>query len=112
LSTFFYTYIFVEESSVVEECTQNRCIEEDEELPKRDMYKEELEQKINSIFNNSSFSDEVYVTYNVFIIRDGDTLDSIMEKYNITRDDLEKYNDLSNLQLGDKLIIPNSYESN
>jgi len=104
--------IFVEESSVVEECTQNRCIEEDEELPKRDMYKEELEQKINSIFNNSSFSDEVYVTYNVFIIRDGDTLDSISEKYNITRDDLEKYNDLSNLQLGDKLIIPNSYESN
>ena len=35
-----------------------------------------------------------------------------MEKYNITQSELEKYNDLSNLQLGDKLIIPNSYESN
>lgn len=111
--------MFNEKSKVVEErsskeeiCAQDRCIEEEEELPKRDMNKEELEQKINSIFNNSSFSDEVYVTYNVFIIRDGDTLDSIMEKYNITRDELEKYNDLSNLQLGDKLIIPNSYESN
>ena len=104
--------IFEEESRVVEECIEDRCIEEEEELSKRDMNKEELEQKINSIFSNSSFSDEVYVTYNVFIIRDGDTLDSIMEKYNINKDELEKYNDLSNLQLGDKLIIPNGYESN
>ena len=105
--------IFEEERSSKEEnCVQERCVEEEEELPKRDMSKEEIENKINSIFSNSSFSDEVYVTYNVFIIRDGDTLDSIMEKYNITQDELEKYNDLSNLQLGDKLIIPNSYESN
>ena len=55
---------------------------------------------------------EVYVTYNVLIIRDGDTIDSILEKYNVTEDELKKYNDLSNLQLGDKLIIPNSYEGN
>ena len=101
-----------EEEHKVDDSAQQRCIEDEEELPKRDMNKEDLEQKINSIFSNSSFSDEVYVTYNVFIIRDGDTLDSIMEKYNVTRDELEKYNDLSNLQLGDKLIIPNSYESN
>jgi len=99
-----------EENKIVEECIESRCIEEDEELPKRNMETEEIEEKINSIFSNSSFSDEVYVTYNVFIIREGDSLDSIMEKYNTTKEELEKYNDLSNLQLGDKLIIPNSYE--
>ena len=104
--------LFEEESKIVNECIEDRCIEEEDELPKRDMNKEQLEQKINSIFNNSSFSDEVYVTYNVFILRDGDTLDSIMDKYSITKEELEKYNDLSNLQLGDKIIIPNSYESN
>ena len=105
--------IFNEESKVVEEnIVESRCIEEEDELPKRDMDKEKLEQKINSIFNNSSFDNEVYVTYNVFIIREGDNLDSIMEKYNITKEELEKYNDLSNLGLGDKLIIPNTYESN
>ena len=102
----------MEEKSIKEEVIEERCIEEEEELPKRDMDKEELEEKINSIFNNSTFTDDVYVTYNVFILRDGDTLDSIMEKYNITKEELEKYNDLSNLQLGDKLIIPNSYETN
>ncbi|MBR6690459.1 MAG: LysM peptidoglycan-binding domain-containing protein [Bacilli bacterium] len=100
------------ESIIKEECIEERCVEEEDQLPRKDMEKEELEQKINSIFNNSTFSDEVYVTYNVFIIRDGDTLDSIMDKYNVSRDELEKYNDLSNLQLGDKLIIPNSYEGN
>ena len=94
------------ENSVVEE----RCVEKEEELPKRN--EEEIEAKINSIFSNGTFNDEVYVTYNVFIIRDGDTLDSIMEKYNVTQEELEKYNDLSNLKLGDKLIIPNSYETN
>ena len=102
----------MEEKSIKEEVIEERCIEEEEELPKRDMDKEELEEKINSIFNNSTFTDDVYVTYNVFILRDGDTLDSIMEKYNITKEELEKYNDLSNLQLGDKLIIPNTYEKN
>ncbi|MBE6139648.1 MAG: LysM peptidoglycan-binding domain-containing protein [Firmicutes bacterium] len=94
-----------EENNLIEE---KRCIE-DEDIP---VQNEELEERINSIFSNSSFDNEVYVTYNIFIIRDGDTLDSIMEKYNITKEELEKYNDLSNLQLGDKLIIPNSYERN
>lgn len=104
----------MEKETVIKEesCVDKRCIEEEDILPDRDMSKDEIETKINSIFNNSSFSDEVYVTYNVFIIRDGDTLDSIMEKYGISKEELEKYNDLSNLQLGDKLIIPNSYESN
>ena len=65
---------------------------------------------MTSLFNQFSKDSEVYVTYNVLIIRDGDTIDSILEKYNVTEDELKKYNDLSNLQLGDKLIIPNSYE--
>ena len=95
-----------------EEVIEERCIEEEDVLPRKDLEKTEIEEKINSIFNNSSFVDEAYVTYNVFIIRDGDTLDSVLEKYNVTKEELEKYNDLSNLQLGDKLIIPNSYEGN
>ena len=94
----------------MENSVEERCVEEEDTLPKRNA--ENIEEKINSIFSNGTFNDEVYVTYNVFIIRDGDTLDSIMEKYNVTQDELEKYNDLSNLKLGDKLIIPNCYEGN
>ena len=98
------------EEEEMENSVEERCVEEEDSLPKRNA--ENIEEKINSIFSNGTFNDEVYVTYNVFIIRDGDTLDSIMEKYNVTQDELEKYNDLSNLKLGDKLIIPNCYEGN
>jgi len=42
----------------------------------------------------------------VYIVREGDTIDSIMSKYKITRDLLNEYNDLNELKLGDKLIIP------
>ena len=48
--------------------------------------------------------------YKIYTVEYGDTLDSIMEKYGVTKEELEKYNDLENLQLGDKLIIPNGYE--
>ena len=98
------------EEEEMENSVEERCIEEEDTLPERNV--ENIEEKINSIFSNGTFNDEVYVTYNVFIIRDGDTLDSIMEKYNVTQEELEKYNDLSNLKLGDKLIIPNCYEGN
>ena len=98
------------EEEEMENSVEERCIEEEDTLPKRNV--ENIEEIFNSIFSNGTFNDEVYVTYNVFIIRDGDTLDSIMEKYNVTQDELEKYNDLSNLKLGDKLIIPNCYEGN
>ncbi len=47
-----------------------------------------------------------YVTYRICIMRDGDTLDSIMEKYNVTMDTLKEYNVLNDLKIGDKLIIP------
>lgn len=89
---------------------EERCIEPEEIIDERDNDKEEVKDKINSIFNNNALDGDVYVTYNVFILREGDTLDSIMEKYNVSEEELKKYNDLSNLQLGDKIIIPNSYE--
>ena len=83
------------------EVIEERCIEE-EIIPKE----EPLKEKISS---NISYSEE-FVTYNVCIIREGDTLDKIIEKYNIDIDELNKYNDTSDLKLGDKLIIPNKYE--
>lgn len=90
--------------AIVEETKEERCIESETE--------EDMQEKINSLFSNFSKDSEVYVTYNVYIVRDGDTLESILDKYNVELDELKKYNDLSELKLGDKLIIPNTYETN
>jgi len=107
----------IEEEKCIEEVKEERCIEEEikddikEEFKERESH-EEMVEKIDSIFNQFTKDSEVYVTYNVFIVRDGDTIESILDKYNIELDELKKYNDLSELKLGDKLIIPNVYEKN
>ena len=40
------------------------------------------------------------------IFRQNDTIEAVMDKYQITKEELEKYNDLSSLMIGSKIIIP------
>ena len=75
-------------------------------LKELDIREEDIAKTINNVFNDSDFKTESYVEYNVYILRDGDTIDTILDKYNITLDDLKKYNLLDDLKIGDKIIIP------
>ena len=59
----------------------------------------------NSLFDNLD-SGETYSTYHVYIVKEDDTIDKIMTKYNVSKDDLADYNDLSDIKPGDKIIIP------
>ena len=58
-----------------------------------------------NIFDTIS-TDETYVTYYVYIVRETDTVDSILDKYKVTREDLSLYNDLDNIKICTKVIIP------
>ena len=64
------------EDIMTKESLNERCIEEEDI---KDYNEEIVEEKMTSIFNNNNLDSEVYVTYNVFILRDGDTLDTIMK---------------------------------
>lgn len=66
---------------------------------------EEVNKKIKTLFNTDSDTEE-YITYQIYIIRDGDTVDSIVAKYDIDVESLKEYNDISDLKIGDKVIIP------
>ena len=72
--------------------------------------KEEKETNIGSIFSNLTKTEETFSTYHVYIVRENDTIESILDKYNISRDELADYNDLDDIKLGTKLIIPCSNE--
>ena len=69
---------------------------------------------INNINDNQNVNnnildpvgEESYVTYRVYKVVEGDTLDTILTKYNITKDMLADYNNIENINAGDKLIIP------
>lgn len=64
------------------------------------------ESGMNSLFSSFKDSAETFKTYSVYIVKEEDTINSILIKYNIDRESLEEYNDLSNITCGSKIIIP------
>ena len=52
------------------------------------------------------FDEESYGTFIVYMVRQNETVNTIIEKYSTTVEELEKYNELTNLNNGTKLIIP------
>lgn len=64
----------------------------------------------NNNENNNLFASfetaDTYTAYRVYLIKEDDTIDTILKKYNVTKDDLSAYNDLSDIKYGDKIIIP------
>ena len=65
---------------------------------------------IPSIFSVFKDTDETFSTYCIYIIREGDSLDTVINKYKTTRDILAEYNDLSDIRIGTKIIIPSTNE--
>ena len=86
----------IEVIETVEE--DKRCIEEETD---------NIENlSINTIVNELSDDKEVYKSYSVYIVREGDDVDTIMQKYNVSKEALDNYNDLKEIKTGDKIIIP------
>lgn len=84
-----------------------------EEVVEEEREEEEpvLEEKEEvSIFPMDS-KEETYGTFIVYIVREQETINSILEKYHTTIEEIEKYNDIKNLDIGTKIIIPVSHES-
>lgn len=73
---------------------------------------EESREEINigtDLFSNLD-STETYTTYYVYIVKEGDTLEKILTKYEISKEDFENYNDINNIKPGEKVIIPKKGE--
>jgi len=104
-----------DEPFIAHELNEDRCIEEsskeegacemekEEKVEERCIEAETIEVK--SLFDNVT-GEEEYATYRICIVREGDSLDGIMMRYNITKEQMELYNDLKEVKIGDKLIIP------
>lgn len=90
---------------------EERCIEEEQDIIEEVKESLQMPSEITSLFDNIDGSSETYKSYKVYIVREGDDLEFIMEKYQTTREIIEQYNDLKDLKIGDKLIIPSQNES-
>lgn len=63
-------------------------------------------QPVKSLFSSLRDDDDTFATYSIYILRQDETLQTIIEKYKTTKEELEDYNDLSNVTIGSKIIIP------
>lgn len=87
-----------EEQKMIEETK----IEETKDVEieqKNEIIKEKEEEKIEVI-------DEEFITYQIHIVAENETLEQIMKKYETTLDNVKEYNDITNIKIGDKIIIP------
>lgn len=53
-------------------------------------------------------STDTYSCYYVYLVQEDDSIDKILNKYKITKEDLALYNDIDDIKKGTKLIIPDN----
>lgn len=95
--------INIQKHDILEEITEENSIEDKLSEEERCIEEETIK---STIFDNMDNFSETYKSYRVYIVRDGDTLETILEKYEITKELVEEYNDLTEIKIGDKIIIP------
>ena len=78
--------------------------ENQEEIETVSKTENENTETTKSIFENLD-ENERYAVYKVHVVTENDTVESIIQKYQITKEELEAYNDLNDVQMGSKLII-------
>ncbi len=98
--------VIKEESDISKE-----TITEKEEETNKMIKDDDIAEDVGSLFTSLKDSEETFSTYSVYIVRTEETLDTIISKFKITKEELEAYNDLSNIGVGSKLIIPLNNES-
>lgn len=100
-----------EEYEEERECDGDDILEKEIEIPILEKEEEKSEEKEEISVDENSFlnpveEEETYGTFLVYIVRESETLNSILEKYSTSLEEFEKYNDIKDITIGSKLIIP------
>lgn len=65
-----------------------------------------MEEAKKQLLNNVSVNDDNFITYQIHIVKENDSLETILSKYKVSLEELKEYNEFNSLSLGMKLIIP------
>ena len=60
----------------------------------------------DTIIDSLKVEDDNFVTYHVHIVRENDTIETICAKYSAQIESIKNINDIEEINLGDKIIIP------
>ena len=99
--------IATDEEEILEEVEEQDIEEEREDtmnellIPNENVVVEEVKETIVK-----EEIKEEYVTYHVHVVGNSDSIESIIKLYNTNLDVLNEYNDIKELKVGDKVLIP------
>ena len=98
-----------EELNTAEERVEKE--EPEEKLLEENETEEQSERESeDTIIKNIKSDGQEYATYHIHMVSDGESVETICTMYNSNVNILQDYNDLSNVNAGDKLIIPENNE--
>lgn len=92
------------EKDIIEE--KDKILENDEIRNENNETTFEKEKKLTDEVINSVGDKENFIMYKIHKITETDTIENIVMKYHTTLDELKEFNDLSDLKINDKIIIP------
>lgn len=102
-----------EVEKLMEELPQEDEENREEVSKKENNDKEDLEvardisnEEKDVILNNINSNDNSFVTYHIHVLKENETIETICTMYNTSNNILSEYNDLNNISIGDKIIIP------
>ena len=101
----------LDQQEMIEKMTMKKepIMKASEEVVEQEEMKEEAKANIpvmNSIFSAFANTPETYTAYSVYILRENDNIEDILTRYNVTREEINYYNNLDDIRVGSKIIIP------
>ena len=93
--------VIKELDEIIEENKENCVMTKEDNANDRN-----IDESKEKLLNSVKVEDDTYITYKIHIVKENDSLESILVKYNMSLDELKEYNEFDILKLGDKLIIP------
>lgn len=95
----------IKEPEIIFEEVEDKPVLEDliEETEQEERVDNETQE---TIIDSLKVEDDNFVTYHVHIVRENDTIETISAKYSAQIESIKNINDIEEINLGDKIIIP------
>ncbi len=94
------------EKRVEEKIAKQEEVKTVEEKQEMTIAEESAEDKQVKVRIKDDEENTGFIKYKVCIVREGDTIENIVEKYGVSLDSIKKYNVINEINIGDKIIIP------
>ena len=92
------------------ECDGDPIVENKVEEIQEEVVEDDTKDKESTLFSPLQDDDDTYGTFVVYVLQQNETINTILEKYSTSLEEIEKYNDIQSLTAGTKIIIPLIHE--